>query len=163
MARPASRPDPVPVEFALLDLSAGPRIPSSGMAPHWGPRASSALDVPGDGPETPGGLGCTGYRREGVGSGTSARPAGSLMGRKPPMVRSRNSLDVRSGDGRSGDVRSADGRSATRRVRVASAVLLSCLAAACGNAGGKGTGQPTEFINPAALKVTYVSANRRDN
>ncbi len=54
--------------------------------------------------------------------------------------------------------------SATSRIaRLGCALLAGLVAASCGNAGGGGTGDPTVMINPAPLKVVYVSANRRDN
>ena len=47
-------------------------------------------------------------------------------------------------------------------LRGCATVLAGLLAAACGNAGGGGTGDPTLFANPPALKVLYVDADRRD-
>jgi hypothetical protein len=49
-----------------------------------------------------------------------------------------------------------------RGARLAGAIVAGFLAAACGNEGAGGTGDPTLWENPAPLKVTYVTASRHD-
>jgi hypothetical protein len=50
-----------------------------------------------------------------------------------------------------------------RFVRLGGALLAGLVAASCGSGGSGGTGDPNMIVKPGALKVIYVSANRRDN